>query len=113
MNIFKPSILYFRHILTTLEYSLQIFEISSILNFAKSGQVGAKFLQVDRQKDMTKLKVVLCNFSKAPKALMIRVTTQHVRVVIRTVDAFPVTCNARAAEAHVGSQYPDAREGHF
>ena len=41
------------------------------------------------------------------------VATRHVRVVIGTMDAFPVTCHPRAAEVHVGFQYPDAREGHF
>jgi len=109
LNIIRSDIT----ILLTPEYSLKILQISSILNFVKIRQVGAKFLQVNRQTDITKLKVVLCNFSKAPKALMIRVTTRHVRVVIRTMDVFPVTCHPRAAEVHVGFQYPDARDGHF
>jgi hypothetical protein len=60
-----------------------------------------------------KLKVALKNFANASKELMILVSARHVRGVIGTIDAFPVTCHQRAADVHVGFQYPDALEGHF
>ena len=76
--------------------------------------VGAKLFHAHRKADMTKLNVTLRNFANAPKELMILVSTRHAPVVIRTMDAFPVTRrHPRAAEVHVGFQHPDAREGHF
>jgi hypothetical protein len=97
----------------TLEFSLLIFKIPSIPNFVKIHLVGAKLFQADRQTDMTELKVALRNFANAPKELMILVSTRHARVVIGTMDAFPVACHPRAAQVHVGFQHPDARVGHF
>jgi hypothetical protein len=65
MNVFKPSIRYFRPILMTLEFSQKIF--------VKIHHVGAKLFHANRQTDITKLKVVLRNFANAPKELIILV----------------------------------------
>jgi hypothetical protein len=61
--------LYSCPILTTLEFSGQIFEICSISNFMKIRPVGAELFQADgrtdRQAGMTELIVAFRNFANA------------------------------------------------
>ena len=78
--------------------------MSSVPNFVKIRYVGDKLFHADRRTDMAKLRVALRDFANR---------TRHVHGVIGSMNAFPVTCHPRAAEVHVGFQYPDALDGHF